>query len=305
MITWTTLQSEWQNLVGDTTSAQLTAGKRDLNIAIRDIRAKMAGIFPLEDEYPVTTDTTNQYYPVPADFLRFGSATWTKSSIQYPLIEVKSKQKWALLNQVSTNTSNPPTHCHLRYRGGYAELGIWPLPSVASDANGLLLFYQPDPPDLTVEDTTIFAAVTNDLATVTSVGLFTELMVTNRRWMQVPLDNGDGQWYRMKTFTSTFSIALERKYQGPTNAGLTTNVAQIPLLPPNCDYLPAYFAAAHFFYRKRDYTKGNTMMTLYHQGIAENHSIWSNRSTLKTGFHGDRAILPGDPNNPPRNLTSI
>ena len=308
MLSWSTLQSEAQNLVGDTTSAVLTALKRDLNIAIRDIRTRFKGSYVLEDEYTVSTTTTiGQYYPLPADFFKLKAASWKLSNVKYPLIEVQNPLIWEQLNQDTANTGTPPTHCYIRHRAGRDDIGLYPNPGSNSDTNGLLIYYIIDPPDLSVDDSTLtVAGFTNDYETVTPAAAgFTSVMIDDKRWLKPdPATGGDGNWYRMTTFTSTSSIELDRKYEGLTDASVSLTVAQIPLLPKNTDHLPAYFAAAHFFFRKRDFAKGNDMLNFYEKGIAQNVGIWNRKSTQQVGRHGRGSFRLSNPNVPPRGMTS-
>ena len=127
-----------------------------MNISIRDIRSKFKGVYVMEDEYTVSTTTTiGQYYPLPADFLRLKAASWEKSDVKYPLIEVHNPLVWEQLNQKTTKTGTPPTHCYIRHRAGRDEIGLFPNPGQNSDTNGLLIYYIMDPGDLGVDDVSI------------------------------------------------------------------------------------------------------------------------------------------------------
>lgn len=306
MISWSDLQSQAQYLVGDTTASVLTALKRDMNTAIRDIRAKMGASYVMEEEYTVTAAVSTQYQPLPADFFKVKFVSWEQSDIKYTLEQVHNPVVWDRLNQETANTGSPPTHFYIRHRAGRDELGLFPIPSVASDSNGLVIGYIMDPPDLSVDDSTITIGVTADDETITSSAAFTQAMVDGKRWIRgTEASGGDHNWYRMITFTSTSSVELERKYEGATDASVTATVAQIPLIPKNTDHLPTYFAAAHFFFRKRDFPKGREMMGLYLGGIRDAIAYWNQKSTQQVAKHGRRPFFRVDPNIPPRNLTSV
>lgn len=306
MLSWSQQQSETQNLIGDTTSAQLTAIKRDMNMGITKVRSVLIGSSVMEDEYTQTWPISTQSQPVPSDFFRPKTAVWQKSNIKYVLKEVQSPLIWQKYNEVTTNTATIPTHYFIRNRAGRKTIEIWPKNSAASDTDGFLLVYIMDQPDLTVDDLTVSACgFTNDSATVTSAAGFTSIMVDNKRWLKAdPATGGDGLWYRMITFTNTSSIDLERKYEGLTDASVDVTVAQISLLPPDTHILPCYFAAANFFYRKRDFSKGNTMMALFESGRQDAVRLWNQKSTLQTGSYGRNPYRFYDPNTPPRNVTS-
>lgn len=306
MLSWSELQAEAQALVGDATATTLTRLKRDLNVAIRDIRVKLKGIYVMDAEYTATTVASTQYYALPADFGRVKTVSVEIDDVKYPLQEVQNSLIWESMNEVTDNTGDPPTHYYIRHRLGRDEIGLFPIPATACDTNGLLLIYIADPPDLSVDDSALtVAGFTNGDATVTHAAAgFTSAMVDDERWLKPDVaTGGDGNWYRLLTFTSTSSIELDRNYEGLTDTSVSATVAQIPLLPKNTDHLPAFYAAAMYHYRKRDFSKGRELMGLYKLGIQEAKGEWGQKSTQQVGYHGrSKRVL--DPNIPPRGLSS-
>ena len=306
-MTWSTMISEVQGLTGDSTTTTLTRLKRDLNYAIHDIRAKLKGVYPLENEYLATTVASTQYFALPADFLRPKVVSVEISDIKYPLQEVQNPLIWEQMNEVTTNTGTIPTHYYIRHRLGRDEIGLFPIPTAACDTNGLLIYYIADPPDLSVDDVALtVAGLTNGDATVTHAAVgFTSVMVDDDRWL-IPdvATGGDGNFYRMITFTSTSSIELDRTYEGLTDTSVSLTVAQVPLLPKNTDILPVYYANAMYQYRKRDYSKGREMMGLYKLGIQEAKGEWGQKSSQQIGRHYPRGVRTVNPSLYPHDMTS-
>lgn len=193
----------------------------------------------------VLTVASQQYYQYPPQFYPpIESATWTVSSVAYPLQVVDSQAKWNQINEIDFSGTTVPQFIFPRRD----DFGLYPIPSTASETVTLVSSLADR--DMTAEDyTTGTVTLTNADATVTGAGTtFTAAMVG--RWFQATTDQ---YWYRVDSFTNATSIELERVFDGTTGATLAYTLGETPELPPEMHELIPHGAAAQFFTVRKDF----------------------------------------------------
>jgi|ETNvirnome_2_300_1030623.scaffolds.fasta_scaffold00134_11 hypothetical protein len=102
---------------------------------------------------------------------------------------------------------------------GFNQIGLYPVPDAAIT---MYLTYRMLMRDFANDDyETGTITFTNGDATIAGSGTtFTAAMVGRY------IKDGNGYWYKIKTFTNTTSMELEKDYVGTTEAGVTTHIAE-------------------------------------------------------------------------------
>lgn len=193
-----------------------------------------------------------QYYQMPADFVRATEVRVNSNGLNFPVILINSEHLWNKLNIIPAMTINLPTYAFVR---GFNEIGLWPTPS-ANTAAGLIVSYEPRLIDMSIDDvtgvtSTFTASVTNGSTSVSFSGsTVTPSMVG--RWFSVQ-DGTDGNWYQIASYSSATGFTLANDYQGLTNNTVTTwTVGSAPDLPEDYHMALVYYAAFQFYLKRKD-----------------------------------------------------
>lgn len=243
MIPWDDAYLNCQDLASDSTATSLTFFKRMMNAGYKYILADL-GRSVGEKRYTASTVASQQYYTLPSDYLFLKAVTITVGGQVHPVFEEEAQEMWDLMN-VTVQTSDIPEKYFLRpsFGIGGVEIGFAPRPSTAG--NTITVTYEATDKDLS-QDKYIGGniAVTTGSASVVGTGTtFTAAMVG--RYLK--LDSGDGQWYKVQSFTSTTSITLENVYEGSSLSGQSYQIAEIFALPEEMQMLPVYYALWFYF----------------------------------------------------------
>lgn len=202
-------------------------------------------------------------YNLPYDYDKLIAMTITIGSTQYISREVADKITWDYLNQNTQITSNIANYYFILN----GQLLIWPIPS--SSGNTITYTYRRKARDLSMADyTTGTVAVTSGFTTVTGTGTTWRRGMVGQ-WLRITANNtsdatsGDGEWYRIRAVSSTTSIILEKAYSGPSVAGGSYTIGEMPLLPENYHQMPVYQSAAWYWTANENPAKAKMFQDLY------------------------------------------
>jgi hypothetical protein len=254
MLTFTQATARVLSIVGTSDTDTTTNAKQDINQGLRLFK-NAARRYWTRQEKTASLVASQQYYQLPSDVVRVTQVKVVSNGFTYGLEEVSSEKMWNDLNVIPAVTVNVPTYYFVR---GYNEIGLWPVPSTAV-ASGLVVSYEPRLADMTIDDVTGTATVSNGSVSVTdSATGFNQSMIG--RWFQVT-DGTDGNWYKVGGFTSTSVLTLENFYQGLSGSGRNYLIGQVPDIPEDYHLGLVYFAAYNFFLKRKD----NNSSTMYFQ----------------------------------------
>ncbi len=193
------------------------------------------------DTQTASTVASQQSYSYPVGTVGVDSATVTIGTLVQPLTPIYSQTLWNEIN------SWPVTSAYARFIFPRKDdFGIWPVPSGVNTITFNRYFRDRN---LLVDDyTTGTITATAGSTTITGSGTtFTSAMVG--RWFTVTDTSarGQGYWYRVGTYTSATSIALETGWAGSTAAALTYRIGETPEIPEEGHAILAYGTAADYY----------------------------------------------------------
>lgn len=220
--------------------------KEHINKTYHFIQRELKGYIVEDLPQTALTVADQQYYHYPPNiYPPIKSATWTVSSVAYPLEVVSSQKRWDEINEIDFSGTTVPQFIFPRRD----DFGLYPTPSTASET--LTLVCSMLDRDMSIEDyTTGTVTVTNGDATVThSASGFTAAMVG--RWFQT---DDDQYWYRINSRTDADNVELESVFEGTTASGASFTIGESPELPPELHELIPHGAAQHFFIARKDIT---------------------------------------------------
>lgn len=202
MLSFTEMQTLYQNLINDTSANALTVGNTYINLTYKNILNSRNWDFT-EKLYTFTTVAQQQEYDFPNDYRKINAVTLQVGAVKYVLRECPSRKYWEQLNQVRL-TSNFAQWYYV-YNG---KINIWPLPS----QTGLTCYldYKINTKDLTLSDYTTGTITTlaNNSVTVTGFGS-TWTSAMSERWLKLnESSGGDGNWYKIAKTGKMISVAI-------------------------------------------------------------------------------------------------
>ena len=220
-----------------------------------------------------------QYYQMPADFVRATEVRVNSNGLNFPVIMVNSEHLWNKLNIIPAMTINLPTYAFVR---GFNEIGLWPTPS-AFTASGLIVSYEPRLMDMIQDDITnatsgATASVTNgQQSVILSSGIVTPQMVG--RWFSTQ-DGTDGNWYQIANYLSPTSFGLANNYQGLTgNTVSAWTIGSAPDLPEDYHLALCYYAAFQFYLKRKDSATAQMYRNEFYQLLDEFKNTYSGKQT--------------------------
>lgn len=252
--------AQWE--ATDTGSETLTIAKMLMNFNYKQILAKFRRD-QNTDTQTAPTVASQRGYLLPPNFLRIkgDSVSFTYGGQLTSLVHVQNEEIWNRF--VNTDvTGNRPERYFIRNRFGAfgSEILLDPIPSVVGT---LKIDYDATDRDLSATAyTTGTITATQNSVTIAGAGgaTFTNAMVG--RYLTVTDAAGDGFWYRIASYSSPTSIALEQSYDGATVSG-TYKIAEAFALPEEMQILPVYFFLQHYFSKKRNEKKVGEYASLY------------------------------------------
>lgn len=301
MLTFTQAYTRAANMTGISLSNTTDIGflKQDINQGLRLFK-NAARRYWTRQEKITDMQAGQQYYQMPADFVRATEVRVNSNGLNFPVILVNSEHLWNKLNIIPAMTINLPTYAFVR---GFNEIGLWPTPS-AFTAGGLIVSYEPRLMDMTTDDVTdvtsgFTTGVTNGNQTVTFSGsCVTPGMVG--RWFTVQ-DGTDGNWYQIATYENSSSFNLANNYQGLTEPTATPFIiGSAPDLPE--DYMMAlpYYAAFNFYLKRKDTETAEMYKNEFYNLLEEYKSTYSGKATglVQNAIQDYRYSLFSIPPNP-------
>jgi|SRR5215469_8874873 len=279
MLTWTQAYTRASDMVGiPLTSSSVTFIKQDINQGLRLFKNAARRYWTRQEK---VTDMQNgqQYYQMPADFVRATEVRVNSNGLNFPVVLINSEHLWNKLNIIPAMTINLPTYAFVR---GFNEIGLWPTPS-AFTAGGLIVSYEPRLIDMSIDDVTGVttggtANVTNGSQTVVlSTSSVTASMVG--RWFSVQ-DGTDGNWYQIASYTNATTFSLANNYQGLTNttAGSFT-IGSAPDIPEDYHMALCYYAAFNFFLKRKDTATAEMYKNEFYALLDEFKNTYSGKQT--------------------------
>ena len=239
--------------------------KQHLNQRYHFIQSALSGY--IVQDLPQTASTVEdqqRYHYPPNIYPPIESATLETGDVDYPLTVIHSQTEWDRLNQIDfSGTAIPQYIFPMR-----DHFELWPIPQADDDTITLVASMLDR--DMTNEDyTTGTVTVTSNSATITGSGTtFTAEMVG--RWFQA---NVNQYWYRIASFATATSIALESVFEGNTLAGDTYIIGETPEIPPELHELLPHGAAADFYAGPRkDFVAAQAHNNYFFTGDFNNNS---------------------------------
>ena len=263
MLTFNTIYSDTQEMVGDDDATTLTLIKRWVNIGAKRFGAVLNREW--RNSYKTFSLVADQqYYQMPEDCLKITSVTVDVGSVKYTPKLVEDEDTWNKLNMRSSSSTHPEFY----YVRGNDEFGFYPIPS-AADTDAGTINYERKMRDMSQADyTTGTITLTNDSAAVVGVDtVFTALMVG--RWLKASDASGDGMWYKIASFTDTTHITLEQTYAGSTASGLSYSLGEVPDIPEEYHESLIDYACYRWFLRNKDRQYAQDYKVLYESAIQE------------------------------------
>lgn len=229
------------------------------------------------DKQTASTVASQRAYMLPPNFLRIKgeSVAFTYGGRLTPLRHVQNEEIWNRFIETDQTSARPERFfINTRFGRGGSEILLDPIPSVVGT---LTVEYEATDRDLSVTkytDGTI--SLTNGSTTVTGASTtFTNAMVG--RYLRVTAATGDGFWYRIASYSSATSIALEQMYDGGNVSGVAYEIAEAFALPEEMQILPPYYALQHYFSAKRNTDKVAEYKTLWDTGFREARQAYGSK----------------------------
>ncbi len=248
MLSYTNLRTQYGLLTNDTSSENLSLGTTLMNENIRQVCAEKPWPF-LEKLKNISTVASQQFYDLPADYLKTTSVTVTISSIKYHPREVSSRKQWDYITS-STYAGDIPQFFFI-FNG---QIGFYPTPAT-SVSNAIGFVYRRNVPDLNLADyTTGTVTAVNGDETITGAGTtFTSPMIG--RYLRITgtdtaASSGDHFWYEIDSVTSATALELVKPYAGLGTVGAAYTIGQMPVLPEAFHMLPVLSACQIYFSTK-------------------------------------------------------
>lgn len=296
MLTYTGARNLYGTLTDNTSSANLTVGDTLLNEGIRLMLGTSDWPF-LEAQATASTVASQQFYNLPVDISQIISPTITVGTVIYRPRQVASRDQWDFVNSTTSVTSDVPSYFYILGN----TIGFWPIP--ASNGNTITYNYEKLVRDISVADfttgtiTTLAAAGTTVTGTGTSwtagmVGSYIRITKTNAA------NGGDGLWYPITGFTSTTVITIGRPYIGTAIAAGTAayTIGDVMVIPERYQMAPVYYAAAQYWFRLNDISRGDRFMAMFDKLMQEMKEDIGKKTTDFSIDEGDRMLAP-NPNN--------
>ncbi len=275
MLTFTSAYTRAADMCGIALSSTTGVSflKQDVNQAVRLFK-NAARRYWTRQEKVTNMVAGQQYYQMPADFVRVTEVRVNSNGLNFPTILINSEHLWNKLNIIPAMTINLPTYAFVR---GFNEIGLWPTPS-ATTTNGLIISYEPRLTDMTLDDVTAgTASVTNGSPLVTLSTSIVPLGVSGM-WFNVN-DGTDGNWYQAASYGSTTTFNLANNYQGLTNTTATYTVGQVSDLPEDYHMALPYFAAYNFFLKRKDMGSAQFYQQMFQDLMSQYKEVYSAKST--------------------------
>lgn len=275
MLTFTQAYTRAADLTGVALSntSSVSFLKQDINQGLRLFK-NAARRYWTRQEKVTDMIAGQQYYQMPADFVRVTEVRVNSNGLNFPVILINSEHLWNKLNIIPAMTINLPTYAFVR---GFNEIGLWPTPS-SFTAGGIIVSYEPRLIDMSIDDvTTGTASVSNGNQLVTlSTSAVTPSMVG--RWFSVT-DGTDGNWYQIGAYGSATTLNLANNYQGLTGSTAAYTIGSAPDLPEDYHMALPYYAAFQYFLKRKDNATAELYKGEFYQLLNDFKAVYSAKAT--------------------------
>jgi hypothetical protein len=205
MLSFTEMQTQFQDDVNDTSANALTYAKRVINVG-REILESSLNVKSLKDSRTGNTSSSTNIVSLPENFIRLIKFYVTVGTVKYPATPVYDEDLWRIL---TSRTTAPKSNILEKVFVQRNTLELYPYPS---SANVWTMEYEGFTKPLVNDDYTtgtITTLANGGTSVVGSSTVWTAQMVG--RYFKI---TADGQWYEISAFTDATHITLKTAYQG-------------------------------------------------------------------------------------------
>lgn len=260
------LQSDYQNITENLTSANLTRGKKYINDTQRKVLAYLEWPF-LEMTGTRTTVASQNNYELPARMRKLTSVVVTVGSTKYRPKPVEDPTFWEYLQSLSTSSNNATQYF---YPQG-TEVLLYPTPSSAG--NTITMRGRKRWKDLSLADYitgTIVTATNGDETIVGATTAWTGRKPIGGQWIRIDQITGDYEWYEIDSITSDTALELVKPYEGTSiSSGTETyTIGEFSVIPSEYHDLLLWRACAiYFMQNEQDMTRAERFWRMYDGGV--------------------------------------
>lgn len=292
MKTYQTLYSDYLTLTKDSSTANTTFGKTQINETQKGI-CSMADFIFLDDEMYSSSVASQGAYRLPHNYLQGSISTVyiLRDSIKYPVKEIHSTEEFEKIACDSSTSDLPEIYCIYN-----DYINFWPLFSDTSST--IYARYRQVAKEMSADDYTTgtITATQNSNAIVGSGTTFTSAMVGRK--IKLP----DGLWYPILSYTDATNIALSKTYEGTTTTGATYTIGDCPIIPDGFQDILIYKPLEHYFMMTGEEKRSVFYKNLYDAGISDLKRRFLSRSANQVFVKGSLEVK--NPNDYPTGLTS-
>lgn len=274
MITFQQAYTRAADLAGvSLSSSAMVFIKQDVNQGLRLFKNAARRYWTRQEK---VTDMVagQQYYQMPADFVRVTEVRINSNGLNFPVILINSEHFWNKLNVIPAMTINLPTYAFVR---GFNEIGLWPTPSQTT-TGGMTISYEPRLVDMSTDDVTTGTASVSNGSTLVTLSTPIVLPSMVGRWFSVT-DGTDGNWYQIAGYGSSTTFNLANNYQGPTNTTGTYVLGPVPDIPEDYHMALPYYSAFNYFLKRKDNATAEMYKAEFYGLLEEYQSTYSGKAT--------------------------
>lgn len=279
MRTWTTFNTQYQDLTKNNTTANVTSGGQFINDSIRTICNLQGGKLRfLEATKDILTVANQEKYQTPNGFRKIIDLYITvQPSIDRPTIYmpemVFDPTKWKLIKAYRLGTSDTPYFTYVENQ----TVAIQPIP--ATTGNTITFRGRLNTKSLSIDDYTtgIIVSIANGDTVVTGSGtVWTADMVG--RYIQITettaANGGDGFWYQIGSFTNATTVSLLKPYEGTSivAGSASYTIGQCSVIPEAYDVAVLYRSVALYWQKQGELTTAKTYWLQYDGGNEAGYS---------------------------------
>lgn len=254
-MTFQEMYTSYGEISGDSSTANIARGKRDINIGNNIFHARLNNYFTRKKKTANLEDGVYSYQ-LPSDCIKITAIGYLDSNgRERPVTQIRSRAQWTQL-RASQQSSNRIIHFFVPSAD---EIELYPTPSEDID-DGLIIYYKPRGQNMTATDyTTGTITLTDGEVTVTGSGTaFTDAMIGR---ILRDTDGSSGYEYRIAERTNGTELLLEEPYSGLSGSGITYLIGEAPLYPVEFHYAPVDYALQRYFE-----LNGDPKSAKYHEG---------------------------------------
>lgn len=280
MRTWSTFNTQYQDLTKNNTTANVTAGNQFVNDSIRTICNLQGGKLRfLEATKDILTVADQEKYQTPNGFrkiidlyITLDSASPSRPTIYMPEM-VFDPTKWKLIKAYRLGTSDVPYFTYVENQ----TFAIQPIP--ATSGNTITIRGRLNTKSLSIDDYTTGTIVSIANAGTTVIGsgtTWTADMIG--RYIQITettaANGGDGFWYQIGSFTNATTIGLLKPYEGTSivAGSATYTIGQCSVIPEAYDVAVLYRSVALYWQKQGELTTAKTYWLQYDGGNEAGYS---------------------------------